>query len=284
MSRPAIDRSLLFFAVAIKVYVGATNRKAIDKIRQALGTDEWDEREFHFNRLSEYLNQRETTRDLYRAIAEICSPFAAFAEDVILDGTGISLTSRGTYRSEQYPQSLTAGRQYARLNLAMDRVLKIFPGAIVTPMRGKGTGELTQAPELLRRLEASGWQAKRILADGLYAVEPFFSAVEEYGAEPIVPLRRIYNEKRLPKSPLMLKVYRQFKADPDAFYEIYRLRPLVESGISSLKRKFAGSVRSKTIRAQMNEILLKVLCHNIDCVIHATHRYGLSIEQLIKML
>jgi hypothetical protein len=34
-----------------------------------------------------------------------------------------------------------------------------------------------------------------------------------------------------------------------------------------IKSKFGGSVRSKTEVAQINEVLLKVLCHNICVVI-----------------
>ncbi|HEY3883709.1 MAG TPA: hypothetical protein VGL62_00780, partial [Vicinamibacterales bacterium] len=34
------------------------------------------------------------------------------------------------------------------------------------------------------------------------------------------------------------------------------------------------TIRSKTPVAQRNELLLKVLCHNIVCVIHEVHESG----------
>ena len=41
-----------------------------------------------------------------------------------------------------------------------------------------------------------------------------------------------------------------------------------------MKRKFGDTIRSKSPVAQRNEALLKVLCHNIVCVIHEIHESG----------
>jgi len=42
-----------------------------------------------------------------------------------------------------------------------------------------------------------------------------------------------------------------------------------------IKRVFGDSVRSKTPVAQQNEVLLKILCHNIRCLIHEMHELGI---------
>ena len=43
-----------------------------------------------------------------------------------------------------------------------------------------------------------------------------------------------------------------------------------------MKRKFGDTLRSKTLVAQRNELLLKVLCHNIVCVVHEIHESGVA--------
>jgi len=43
-----------------------------------------------------------------------------------------------------------------------------------------------------------------------------------------------------------------------------------------IKAKFGDSMRSKTERAQINEALCKVLCHNICCLIQAMYELGLK--------
>jgi len=56
----------------------------------------------------------------------------------------------------------------------------------------------------------------------------------------------------------------------------YHLRSNVESAISAVKRKFGDSVRSKCDIAMKNEVLAKLGCHNIVCVIHEMHESGVD--------
>lgn len=43
-----------------------------------------------------------------------------------------------------------------------------------------------------------------------------------------------------------------------------------------MKAKFGGNVRSKTPVAQVNEVLCKVLCHNICVLIQSIYELGLE--------
>jgi len=43
-----------------------------------------------------------------------------------------------------------------------------------------------------------------------------------------------------------------------------------------IKAKFGGSVRSKSAVAQVNEVLCKVLCHNICVLIQSIYELGLE--------
>ena len=45
-----------------------------------------------------------------------------------------------------------------------------------------------------------------------------------------------------------------------------------------MKAKFGETLRSKTETAQFNEALLKVLCHNICCVIQSMHELGITAD------
>jgi hypothetical protein len=41
-----------------------------------------------------------------------------------------------------------------------------------------------------------------------------------------------------------------------------------------MKRKLGDTFRSKTRTAQVNELLMKVLCHNLICVVHEVQESG----------
>jgi hypothetical protein len=83
-----------------------------------------------FARLDELLTDLSrclrTTAELNWAIAEVCSPIMPFVEELILDATGISVTTRGAYRADRYGFVSDTPR-FLRLNLVMDRTSKIFP-------------------------------------------------------------------------------------------------------------------------------------------------------------
>jgi transposase len=62
-----------------------------------------------------------------------------------------------------------------------------------------------------------------------------------------------------------------FEARNEEFLAHYHQRSNVESAFSALKRKFGASVRAKAFPAQVNEVLLKCLCYNLSCLVHAIH-------------
>ena len=77
-------------------------------------------------------------------------------------------------------------------------------------------------------------------------------------------------------SEVWARLYYFFELHREEFLASYHCRSNVESTFSAIKRKFGDTVRSKTQVAQINETLLKVLCHNIVCVIHEMHESGAS--------
>ena len=58
----------------------------------------------------------------------------------------------------------------------------------------------------------------------------------------------------------------------------YHKRSNVETGFSMIKARFGERLRSKSERAQINEALIKVLCHNICVVIQSMHELDLEVE------
>jgi hypothetical protein len=50
-----------------------------------------------------------------------------------------------------------------------------------------------------------------------------------------------------------------------------------------IKGEFGERLRSKTKTAQINEVLCKVLCHNICCLISAMYELGLKPKFYAEM-
>jgi hypothetical protein len=46
-----------------------------------------------------------------------------------------------------------------------------------------------------------------------------------------------------------------------------------------IKRKFGEALKSKSYEGQVNEVLCKVICHNLCCLISAVYELGLAVPQ-----
>lgn len=71
-------------------------------------------------------------------------------------------------------------------------------------------------------------------------------------------------------------MYYYFMYQRETFLEHYHKRSNVESVFSMVKGKFGDSVRSKSDVGQINEVLCKVLCHNICVLVQAIHELGIE--------
>jgi transposase len=75
---------------------------------------------------------------------------------------------------------------------------------------------------------------------------------------------------------LWSKLWHYYHLNRDEFLAHYHLRSNAESTFSMIKAKFGERLRSKTETAQTNEMLLKVVCHNICCLIRSMRELGLE--------
>jgi transposase len=75
---------------------------------------------------------------------------------------------------------------------------------------------------------------------------------------------------------LFKKMFHYFQFKREDFLAHYHKRSNVELSIMMVKSKFGDSVRSKTDIAAKNEVLCKILCHNICCLISAMYELGIE--------
>ena len=57
----------------------------------------------------------------------------------------------------------------------------------------------------------------------------------------------------------------------DGLLGLFHKRSNIETTFHMIKAKFGQRLRSRTLTAQINEALCKVLCHNLCCVIQSVH-------------
>lgn len=114
-----------------------------------------------------------------------------------------------------------------------------------------------------------------ISADKAYLSRKNLKAIVDAGATPFIP----FKSNSRPEShgdSLWAKTYHYFSLYREEFLNHYHKRSNVETAFAMIKAKFGGAVRSKNPAAQINEVLVKILCHNICVLIQAM--YALGVE------
>lgn len=65
-----------------------------------------------------------------------------------------------------------------------------------------------------------------------------------------------------------------FMFNRETYMEHFHKRSNVETTFSMVKGKFGAAVRSKSDVGQVNEVLAKILCHNVCVLVQAIHELG----------
>ena len=73
-------------------------------------------------------------------------------------------------------------------------------------------------------------------------------------------------------------MYHFYALNRAEFLQHYHKRSNVETTFPMIKSKFGQRLRSRTLTAQINEALCKVLCHNLCCVIQSMHELNITPE------
>lgn len=115
---------------------------------------------------------------------------------------------------------------------------------------------------------------ERVEADKAYSSHDNLELVRSKGAVPYIPFKSYAVMSG--RSGTWDKLLGFYLMHREEFLRIYHRRSNAESTFSAIKRVFGDFIRSRTPAAQVNELLLKVLAHNIRCLIHSMYELGIT--------
>ncbi|MBS3141179.1 transposase, partial [Candidatus Woesearchaeota archaeon] len=106
---------------------------------------------------------------------------------------------------------------------------------------------------------------EELSGDKAYLSKDNFEIVNSLNGTFYVPFKT--NSKATGNGMIWKKMFHYFMLNNEDYLAHYHSRSNGESTINMLKSKFGDRVRSKNWTAQVNEVLCKVIAHNICCVI-----------------
>ena len=129
------------------------------------------------------------------------------------------------------------------------------------------------------RITAENFRINEVSADMAYSSRKNLHAVEAVGGTAYIPFKTsaVAAPKDKSKRDLLWEqMYHLFTLNEAEFNRHYHKRSNVETVFHMIKAKFGDKIRAKTDTAQVNEALMKVLCHNICVLIRAMYALGIT--------
>jgi len=265
------------YAAVMKVYSLCSGRRAESDIRECVARDHLS-RAWHYNTLFRIMEDPATTEILTRLIEESAAPLAEIenlAGQFAQDSTGFSTVTYDRWFDQKHGK-LRAQHGWVKLHVMVGTLTNVVTSAKVSP-----DADCPLLPELLAAT-AQRFTVKEVSADKAYLAKYNLEAIDKVGAVPFIPFKS-NSVGMASKSFHWRKMWAHFSLKSEDFLARYHRRSNVEATIGAIKALAGGAVRSKLPVARANEVLAKVLLHNLTCIVHAIEEFGIEIDLAPKL-
>lgn len=270
--RPRISLRDAVFSAVMKVYTTFSGRRASTDIRDCAERGSI-EKAIHYNSIFRCLEDAATTNILISLIEASSAPLAEIenvAGQFAQDSTGFSTVTYDRWFDQKHGK-LRAMHEWVKLHIMVGTVTNVVTGVKVSD-----EGDCPVLPELLKRT-AQRFKVREVSSDKAYLSNKNLEAIDAVGAVPFIPFKS-NSMGMASKSPHWRRMWAHFSLKSEDFLTHYHRRSNVEASMWMIKSKFGGAVRSKLPTAQVNELLAKVVCHNLTCIIHAITEFGIEAD------
>ncbi len=270
--RPRLPLSDIVFAVAYKVYSTMSGRRFISDLKEA------EEKELvgkftSFASNARYLENPDLTPLLKSLIEQSANPLKVVETDFAVDSSGFSSTTYNRWFDHKWGK-MRSEAKWVKAHLMCGVKTHVVTSVEVSPTE---TADAPQLPQLVTTT-AQTFQINEVSADKAYSTRNCLHAIQAVNAVPYVPFKS-YSKGSQGSNKfdgLWDRMWHFYNFNRNTFLEHYHKRSNVETTFSMIKGKFGGSVRSKSPIAQVNEVLCKILCHNICVLINSIYELGLE--------
>jgi transposase len=230
----------------------------------------------HYNTISRYLEREDLTAYLKELIIASSLPLKSVECDFAVDSSGFATGQFSRWFDAKYGEEMKQ-HDWIKVHLMCGVKTNIVTSVEVS---GAHANDSPYLKPLLATTTGNGFQVKELSADKGYDSFNNRCLVLLKGGIPYIPYREGEKNKPNPsgKSELWKRMFHFYKFQEAEFKQHYHKRSNVETVFSMIKAKFGERLRSKTRTAQINEVLCKVLCHNLCCVIQSMYELGLDVD------
>lgn len=272
--RPRLSVSDIIFAAAFKVYSTVSGRRFATDLREAHARG-YLAKLPHYNSVFRYLESEALTPYLYELINLSSLPLKSVETDFAVDSSGFSTGQFMRWFDVKYGEKEDR-RAWLKLHLMCGVKTHVVTSVQVTDGY---VNDYHQFKPLVEQTARNGFQMAEVSADKAYLGADNLLTTLRHGARPYIPFKSnsiAQSNYHTAKSTVWTKMYHYFNLHREEFLQHYHKRSNVETVFSMIKSKFGQRLRSKSLTAQINEALCKVLCHNLCVLVQSIHELGIE--------
>lgn len=266
--RPRLPLRDMVFSCIYKVYEGFSSRRFMSDLRDTQ-TQDRIHTTAHFNSVLRYLANSALTDLLTQLVTVSSLPLKGIENNFAVDSSGFSTCKFVRWFNKKYGR-VVDNREWVKAHLMVGVDTKIVTSV---EMSGWAANDTTYFVPLLERT-AKYFPMQEVSADKAYLSQKNLQATANLNAIPYIPFK--INTAIPKRNNIWGEMYYHFMANKEDFLAHYHKRSNVETAFSMIKTKFGDAVRSKSYAGQLNEVLCKVLCHNICVIIQGIYEFGIT--------
>jgi len=273
--RPRLSLADIIFASTFKVYSTVSGRRFQSDLREAKRRG-FLSRMPAYNSVFRYLESEALTPYLYELIAASALPLKSVECDFAVDSSGFSTGQFMRWLDVKYGKEEDR-RMWIKVHLICGVKTNIVTSVEISNGYANDHGYFKP---LVEQTAQSGFEMKEVSADKAYLSGENLLTTLRHKAIPYIPFKTNSKSQTSygPKSTLWTRMLNFYNENRDEFLSHYHKRSNVETTFHMIKAKFGQRLRSKTMTAQINEALCKVLCHNLCVVIQSQHELGIETD------
>jgi transposase len=262
----------MIFCAVYKIYSTVSGRRSMSDLKEAQRRG-YISKTPHFNSIFNYLELGELTPYLKDLIVESSLPLKTVECDFAVDSSGFSTVQFQRWLNAKYGKAETIDkRQWVKVHLMCGVKTNIVTSVEIS---GAHAGDSPYFRPLVETT-SKNFVMQEVSADKAYSASKNLQLVLVKKAMPYIDFKSNANATDKRQSAVWKRMYHYYQYNQESFMQSYHKRSNVESTFSMIKAKFGERLRSKTEISQTNEVLCKVLCHNLCCVIQSMYELGID--------
>ena len=257
VGRPRLKRRDMIFSAVFKGYTGLSGRLF------RCDLEESQRRGFightpHYNTIFNYLEDPQVTPILQALIIKSARPLRSIEVDFAIDSSGFETSRDGRYFEYVH------GEKKERREFVKCHLMCGVKTNIVVSVEISDSADTVLLPGLVKTA-AEAFNLEDVCADAGYISHRNCEAITQAGGTPFI-MPKV--DSRGGGSGAWGKMFHLIQFHKEEFMAHYHQRSNAESTFHMIKAKFGHGLLSRSDTGLINEVLCKVLCHNLVVLNH----------------